>query len=518
MQSAADVIIIGSGPAGASAAWPLVEAGVRVLMIDAGDATALPIPPAPESTAQWRSDPDRWRHELGTDGAIEPTTKSPKFTTPLSKAALAGFGDVAGLAARNFFAVGSLAPGGLSRIWGALATEYLPDELSAWGTEADALRSGYARVRARIGISPPPVLTPAVEAIFRAHGEQAKAVEFALDRAENAVLAQPRPLREGCNACGQCLLGCGRGAIYHGAHELAGLRLHRNFSYRSGLIVNSLGGRPGGHEVRAVSRDGEAVTLRAPAVILAAGTLMTTKLALRRLGLFGMDVRLESNPVGGTAFLVPRLIGSDMPEKSFGLGQLFYSLDLGGDVTSSGVVYGADSLPVTMIADRLPFTRPVAMRLARALMPALVLATGYLPGWLSDNFVRLEDDGGDGRLIVEGGQSPATHALLRESFRQLARQMRKLGGWQLPTATQLLEPGSDAHPGGTLPMGGTGPAATLANGELAGVPGIHIADGAALPYLSSRHPTLTIMANADRIGHAIARTMAAPLQVRACAG
>ena len=35
----ADVIVIGSGPAGVSAALPLVEAGRRVLMIDGGDDT-----------------------------------------------------------------------------------------------------------------------------------------------------------------------------------------------------------------------------------------------------------------------------------------------------------------------------------------------------------------------------------------------------------------------------------------------------------------------------------------------
>ena len=31
-----DVVIIGTGPAGVSAAYPLVEAGLQVLMIDGG--------------------------------------------------------------------------------------------------------------------------------------------------------------------------------------------------------------------------------------------------------------------------------------------------------------------------------------------------------------------------------------------------------------------------------------------------------------------------------------------------
>jgi len=72
----------------------------------------------------------------------------------------------------------------------------------------------------------------------------------------------------------------------------------------------------------------------------------------------------------------------------------------------------------------------------------------------------------------------------------------------------MLMPGADAHPTGTLPMRGTGPAATDAEGQVVGAPGVFVADGAALPTLSARHPTLTIMANADRIGHLLASRIA----------
>jgi choline dehydrogenase-like flavoprotein len=37
-----------------------------------------------------------------------------------------------------------------------------------------------------------------------------------------------------------------------------------------------------------------------------------------------------------------------------------------------------------------------------------------------------------------------------------------------------------------------------------GAPGLFVVDGAALPALPARHCTLTIMANADRIGRALA--------------
>ena len=46
---------------------------------------------------------------------------------------------------------------------------------------------------------------------------------------------------------------------------------------------------------------------------------------------------------------------------------------------------------------------------------------------------------------------------------------------------------------------------TSVPGELQDQQGLHIVDGAILPSLPSRHVTLTIMANVDRIGTQLAR-------------
>ena len=55
--------------------------------------------------------------------------------------------------------------------------------------------------------------------------------------------------------------------------------------------------------------------------------------------------------------------------------------------------------------------------------------------------------------------------------------------------------------------GGGGAIATTVLGELIRAPGLYVVDGAALPSLPASHPTLTIMANADRIGRALARRL-----------
>ena len=46
-------------------------------------------------------------------------------------------------------------------------------------------------------------------------------------------------------------------------------------------------------------------------------------------------------------------------------------------------------------------------------------------------------------------------------------------------------------------------------GEVVGLNGVHVVDGTCLPILPAKSHTLMIMANADRIGRAIASTMTA---------
>jgi choline dehydrogenase-like flavoprotein len=57
-----------------------------------------------------------------------------------------------------------------------------------------------------------------------------------------------------------------------------------------------------------------------------------------------------------------------------------------------------------------------------------------------------------------------------------------------------------------------GPGESNDEGELHGLAGVHVVDGAALPSLLEKPHTLTVMANADRIG----RRLAARLRAHAC--
>lgn len=505
MSATPQVIVVGSGPAGVSVAWPLVRAGVPVHMIDASDA-----PAESRSLSRPCIDPTDWKNRFGADFSSLKTAKdiSPKIATPTAQEILSGFAARVGLHTDNFYAVGSLACGGLSNIWGALALPFEDEELAGSPFDPVALRQSYRAVARRIGItggagSEPEWLSsaPARQLLAR-HRRHRTHRDFVLEPATNAVLLTAQGDRQPCSRCGSCLYGCRRDSIYNSKFELPALRRFANFSYAPGHFVRAVR-TEGTQQVLEVEADGVRRELRAPLIVLAAGTLATTGLALRRLGWINRPVRLLTNPVAVAAFLMPRFVGDNHPGRSFALGQLFYRLT-DADGGAAGVVYGADALPLHLFAARLPVGRPFALRLASALAPALLMTTCYLPGSFSENFLCVQGRDGATRTTIAGIETPRASAALRAALRRLKRKLGRLGAVAIPGSATLLQPGADAHYAGTLPMGGSGPLATTIAGELRGCPGLFIADGACLPHLPATHPTLTIMANADRIGHELA--------------
>jgi choline dehydrogenase-like flavoprotein len=115
--------------------------------------------------------------------------------------------------------------------------------------------------------------------------------------------------------------------------------------------------------------------------------------------------------------------------------------------------------------------------------------------------VRSSSDGA--RIRLSGGVTENFADTSRAVTRRLARVWRKLGAHVLPGG-MLATPGTDAHLGGVFPMGLSEPHGTSRFGELNAAPGLHLVDGSVLPGIPAKPTTLTIMANADRIGRHLA--------------
>jgi choline dehydrogenase-like flavoprotein len=509
-DDAADFVVIGSGPAGVSAALPLVEAGRRVIMLDGGGGGDRDTQPGTP-----------WERMLGPQlEALTPDDGlSPKMRAPEARRLLGAFQRHAQIDEEDFVAVGGLGRGGLSRIWGGFVCELDDDDLRGWPVTAFDLRPSYDVVASRIGVSgsgdddmaafyggsgallAPPPLGPTAAAILRRYAAARPDPDFALGYARNTLLTENRWQRQSCDFNFGCLWGCPRGAIYDARHDIALLRQHGGFALRD-TTAHRLARAEGGWEV--VTAGGG--RLRAPRVVVAAGTLGSLHLVAPLVG-SGADLRILNSPVIAMPLLVPRRLVGQAPASGHSLAQLGFRLICSGEPGDyvSGAVYEMTGLPPSSFAARMPLGRRAATEIFRALAPALVVATIYFPGRYSANTVTLRPSAHGLRIAVRGGVAPGFDEVARKVRHRLTRIWRKLGARLLP-GTALATAGTDAHLGGVFPMGGGAPHGTNAWGELNAAPGLHLVDGSVLPTIPSKFTTLTVMANADRIGRYLAET------------
>ena len=520
MATDADIIVVGSGPAGVSVAAPLVAAGLRVLLVDGGRAASRPPISQPYLAAR-AADPAQWRWMLGKDyyALRRRDALSPKMRVPAHAQAFADFSQVNHIRATDsFVAIGSLAQGGLSNAWGCGVARLSHDELSAFPVDVGEMDDSYAHVSRRIGLSgaadddladyfgvdawaDPPIEADALQAqLLERYGRLKTGAtgSVRLGRSRVAVLSRAREARGACDLSGNCLWGCQQGALYCAEQDLRTLMRHPNFTYRPGFVVEHVGWVGSARCVNGRDEDGPR-TITAHKVALAAGTLATTRLALLADGISD-PVGLQSCPVSAFMLWIPRNLGL-AKKQGFGLGQLSYVVDCAPGVRGFGSLFSTNGIPVAEFARFTPLPLPYGIDALRALLSSCVAGNLALPGNLTQAMVRLDKDNA---LEVDGRYDESVPALIRSAASQLASAMRKLGAWIMPGSFRPGTPGADIHYAATLPMRASpGIGQTNGLGELTRQRDLHIVDGACLPILTEKSHTLTIMANADRIGRAL---------------
>jgi choline dehydrogenase-like flavoprotein len=522
-----DVVIVGTGPAGVSAAYPLAAAGLKILLVDADDSNSPSLLPPDgnfldlrfqdENQADWLL--GRNLHAIRTVDAT-----SPKMRVPGLAHVFNDFANANRIVADNFAVMGSLAAGGLSNAWGCGVARFSDEDLKGFPIGSADLDNAYAAVCRRIGVSgrgddalkafygldawasPAESLEPNGAALHARYAR--KQTELAnmgvhLGRARVAILNERLDNRLACNACGLCLWGCRRDSLYSARYDLESLKRFDTVHYRSGIIVETLARQDGTWVVAGRQRNGTgSFTAAARSVALAAGTLATTRLVLQTLQLRNTPLRLLSCPAFAFLVLQPRHIGR-AATGTVGFVQTAFVIN---GMTQHGPAYGGlfptVNLPASEFVRYIPTSRATAISLWKTLSPATLVGNCFLPGSLSAHTVTLDTEG---RLIVRGGNHTdvtIVHGQLRAT---LGRMFRKLGALVVPGSVVAAAPGSDIHYAATLPMRQDPKLGeTSAAGEVMGLPGIFVVDGAALSDLPAKPHTLTIMANATRIAALLA--------------
>ena len=516
-----DVIIVGSGPAGVSAAFPLVEAGLRVLMVDGGKQPDVP-PPDRDFLSARTHDTAQWKWMIGKNfhALKRQNAASPKLRVPTQAYAFDGFKFNNKIEAEDFIAMGSLARGGLSNTWDCGVARLSTSELSAFPFSNSDITASYEKVSRRIGISgrsdddmsdyfgldefaqspiPMDKLHTWLADRYAAKRLKLHAQGFKLGRSRVAALNTDISGRQGCNLSNNCLWGCSRRSLYSAVHDLPALHQHDNFNELPGFVVDNLN-QNGDFWTVAGQTERKRQSITCSKVILAAGTLATTRIVLNALNL-QYPIPLLSNPTASFLLCIPRFFGAQQLP-GFGLGQLSFVMNLRNSISAFGSTFSTTGIPISNFTRYIPMRRRYGIDLLSSLLSSCVIGNLSLPGQLTQAQVQLS---GDGALAVFGQHDDNVRTLMSEAGRKLISAYWSMGALMLPGSFSIGQPGSDIHYAGTLPMrthsvtGETSP-----HGEVTGMPSVYVVDGACLPVFSEKSHTLTIMANADRIGTLIA--------------
>lgn len=512
-----DVIIVGSGPAGTACAFPLVEAGLNVLMVDPGYTSATP-PPRGDFLVNRIGQVDQWKWMIGSDyhavRALAPM--SPKLRVPQHAEIFKDFEEANRIITNNFLPIGSLAVGGLSNSWGGGVGLYSADELAIFPVPLSEMMHSYQTVTKRMGVSGgfpddlsdffgldqwsmAPIPLDRLQTHVLKHYEKRRhhilKKGLRIGRSRVAVLSEPAGGRDPCNRCGQCLWGCARQSIYKSTFDIDKLIRFPNFTYRPGIFVARVLSHGGVVKVWGRDRNNH-LQFIANKVVLAAGTLATTRLAFDTIG-HKKRVPMFSSPTAAFLLWLPRFAGR-LEESAFGMGQLSFSLALNKGVDCFGSFFNSTRVPISEYVRRIGFGRRYAIDFLRPLLSSCIVGNLFLPGNLSDSDVELV---GEGQLAIRGGYRPEVGNYMDDARRKIRGCMASMGAYMLPFGFTVGQPGADIHYAGSLPMKrDPRQGQSFPNGEIVGAPGVHIADGACLPCLPAKSHTLTVMANADRIG------------------
>jgi choline dehydrogenase-like flavoprotein len=515
-------VVVGSGPAGVASARALLDRGFDVTMLDAGvtleaEKARLMAPLLSQPQEEW----SREALALLRSGT-QPRTSGLQLKLaygsdyPYQRAER----DL-GIRRDHVACVPSFARGGMSNVWGGSILSYRDDDLADWPIRTADLAPAYRAVLRWVRHSS---VRDRLDAEFPTYSDDAasvppsrQATELLGDmeasaeslRRQGVVFGRSRlAVDPDCIRCGLCMYGCPKNFVFNAATILAELVHNPRFSYRPGVIVDTV--RESGGEVVLATRalsGGERGEVRASRALLGCGPLSTTHIMLASLGAFGREVVMHDSQY----YIFPLLRLRSTPgfdtEPTHSLAQVFVEM-FDTKVSPQSVhlqLYSYNDLYVRVFEGMFgPLARALPLR---PLLGRMWIAQGYLHSSESPRIVAVLDRPSRGdrpgmRLRSTG--TADTPAKVRRVVRKLGSLRRQLRMVPLSPMLKLGDAGQGYHVGGSFPMRARpGPFESDTLGRPHGFERVHLVDSSTFPSIPASTVTLTVLANAHRIASAV---------------
>jgi hypothetical protein len=521
-----DYIVVGSGCTGAMAAQTLIEKGVKVLMLDAGesDTNSSAIVPKKSFTEIRKTDDEQYKYWLGKnfEGIHLGKTSTGAQLTPARKYILRNTDKLLPLISETFLPMESLSYGGLGNAWGLGCCVFSDKELETAGLPIDKMKEAYQFISDRIGISAEnddatPYTSSAIRNLqkpntidsnsdsiykkYKNNKEKLNKKGFYMGRPALALLTEKKGEREAANYTEMDFYS-DNGAAYRPSLTINQLKMNSNFQYLSNALVLSFSNE---NELATITyidtKSNERKTIKCKKLILCAGTLSTARIVLRSMGNSSQRLPLLCNPYKYFTLLQPALLGKLPNEQRTAFAQLALYHNPSGDNFNVGAasIYSYHSLMLFRTIKEVPLGLKQGRKIMQLMLPAISVMGVHHPDVISDkkNIELVKDNNsptGD-YLKAEYVLSAEEQKQITEREKQYSATIRKLGCYTL----KKIDPGYGAsiHYAGCLPFSQADKAYHLSTtGRLHGTNNIYVADGSGFNYLPAKGITLSIMAYA----------------------
>lgn len=455
LNSQFDVVIVGSGPAGVNAAYPLVHAGLKVAIVDAGLDSKIK-DAGLDDFSDINLTPESNAYGLFKNNSYI-FNKTYKLLPIKSKIEI----------------IQSLAKGGLAEVWAGISDFFSAGELKAIGLPVREIEHEYQEIARRIKLRLHPPLD--------LHNKLILQVAKNNHHPEILVYPTTQTKKQFCSKV------------------IAELRKLKNFTYIPHRLVQKVSdkGRYVEIQVTSLDKSGESV-VRARFLILAAGSLNTTRILLRSLDLFNHRATFLTKAHFVIACLHLRTLTKKRDFNKLETGQLAISSceERNGLSRFFIQLFRFSPKAYDKATKYLPLPKFLSLPLLKVIAPSMVFADIRFPAFESKSkFCKLKKIS-DKKDILEIHFKETRRELNHHQFllNNIKKQLISLGLFPLRVGSDYVT----SHYAGGVPFNDSrGKLSARCDSSLNGAKRIYIADSSTWRALPGKSPTLTIMACAS---------------------
>jgi hypothetical protein len=298
-----------------------------------------------------------------------------------------------------------------------------------------------------------------------------------------------------------------RKSLYRARFTIEELQLKNNFHYLPERVVVSLSESNQEVSIKALDFLKNEYIYTAKSVVVAAGALNTVRILLKSFSLYNQKVHITSKPHIITPCIDLRFLGKTEDSKKHSLCQLMLesSNKINGFSNFSSQLYTYKSLLLFKLLNFLPLTKPESIGLLSLFVPSMVIADSRFSSSLNEyKTCELNKSENGDTLRIEYKTNKEELSIIKSQMKIIKKGLKKLG--LIPLKQVYMPEGTSAHYAGgvSTALDSESPLVADIDGKLKGSSKIFIADASLWKAISAKPPTLTIMANANRIGSNLA--------------